>query len=102
VVGARGLIGRLEVDRVALVARPGPAGQPVRLRGHLADRTRGEEAGQLGHPAVTELVLAVSDQVAAALAGRLVDRISAQVDDVRILLRLAGGGHVPIIAANVH
>ena len=62
--------------------------EPVRRRDHLADRARGEEAGELGHPVVTELVLAVQDQVAAALAGRLVDRVAPQVDDSRVPGRL--------------
>jgi hypothetical protein len=100
VVAARGVVGRLEVDGVALVARPGPAGQPVRLRDHLADRSRGEEAGHLGDPAVMELVPAVADQVAKGLAVRLVDRVSQQVDNVPVLLRLAGSSHVPSISAD--
>ena len=84
---------------MALVARPGPAGEPARFGDHLADRGRGKETVQLGHPAVAELILAGLDQGAVAPAGWLVNGIAPQVNDVLVVRRRAGGSHPLSIAA---
>ena len=69
-------------------------GDQARLDEHLADRRRGEEAGQLGDPVLAELVLAGPDQGPVLLAGRLADRVAPQVDNALVPRRLRSrGGH---------
>src|SRR5271167_4911588 len=91
-IRARTVVCGLEVDGVCLVAGPGLVGQRTGQGEHFTDGRRREEPRESGKPLVAELSLACSDQVPVLRAGRVVDRVIVQVDDIVVPGRLLPGG----------